>query len=461
MSARRVAVIGGGLAGLAAGAALRGLGAEPCVFERDAAVGGVVRSEMCDGWLIESGPCMAAEPDPVVRALMDAAGVAPLLVRADPVATNRYIVHDGVPAPLPHNLAEFTASPLLSLAGRLRLVKERFIPARRELSEESVDDFARRRFGDEVADRMFDPLVACTSAGDPRQLLARYACPQIVGHEQRSGSGLQGNLRARMDARRRATGQPTGPWSCATGMQQLARQLAERSAVVRTGARVDAVSAHGGKIQVVVDGQHVGPFDGAIFAVPAPGLQRMAIDLPEAHRLEQLASMPHVSIATVSLGFRRDAVRHRLDASRLLVPSVERQSILSAVFPSSIFSGRAPHDHVLLTAYLGGTRRPDVIDWPEADLIGLVHQELTLLLGVSGPPVMVRVTVRRDALPQAVAGHARRVAAADIVEAAAGPVTFTGAWRDGLSVAEVLLGGVRAAERLAVRQGWLGVPTPA
>jgi oxygen-dependent protoporphyrinogen oxidase len=454
-----VAVIGGGLAGLAAGASLRGLGMEACVFERDSEPGGMARSERHGGWLVESGPCMASEPDPAVRKLLDDAGVGELTVRADAVATNRYIVHDGVPVPVPHSLSEFTSSPLLSLAGRLRLVKERFIPARREVTDESVDSFARRRFGDEVAERMFDPLVACTSAGDPCVLLARYAFPQTVGHEQRSGSGLQGNLRARMEARRHAKGKPRAAWSCADGMQVVARQLAGRAGEVRTGTRVDSVSARDGKLQVVANGADAEPFDAVIFAVPAPAISRIAIDLPEAERLAQVGTIPHVSIAAVSLGFRREDVTHPLAGARLLVPSVERLSLLSAAFPSSLFADRAPSEHVLITAYIGGARRPEVIDWPDADLLSLVQQELAALLGIRGAAVLQRVTRWRDALPQAVAGHARRLAAADIVEATAGAVAFTGAWRDGLSVVEVLLGGVRATERLAVRKGWLSVPS--
>ena len=164
--------------------------------------------------------------------------------------------------------------------------------------------------------------------------------------------------------------------------------------------------------------------------------------------------MPLASIASVSLGFRRDQVRHPLDGSRLLVPSVEHRAILSVVFPSSLFPARAPRDHVLLTTFVGGARRPELLDRGEAGLIALVRTELAELLGATGTPVMSDVTIWRDALPQAVAGHGDRLAAADAVEAAAGPVVFTGAWRDGLSIGEVLLGGMHAADRLAQRQGW-------
>lgn len=460
MSQRRVAVVGGGLAGLAAGVAVRALGFDATVFEREHAVGGVAQSELAEGWLFESGPCLASEPDAVVREFLDGAGAADCTLRADPVAAQRFVVRDGVPVPVPHTVSEFTSSPLLSLAGRLRLIKERFVPAHRESGDESVDAFARRRFGDEVADRMFDPLVASTSAGDPQVLLARYAFPNTVGHEQRSGSGLQGNLRARMEQRRRAKGTPRGAWSGTLGMQQVARQLAAHIADVRRGARVERVSAHDGHVTVEVPGAAPESFDGVIVAVPVPALSQLALDLPGGDKLEPVSGIPHQSIVAVSIGYRREHVRHPLDGARLLVPSIERLALLSAVFPSSIFPDRAPPEHVLITAYLGGARRPAAIDWPDAELVATAHRELALLLGINGEPQIHRVARWRDALPQAVAGHSRRLAAADIVEGAAGMVAFTGAWRDGLSVGEVLAGGVRAADRLAVRRGWRSVPTP-
>ena len=76
------------------------------------------------------------------------------------------------------------------------------------------------------------------------------------------------------------------------------------------------------------------------------------------------------------------------------------------------------------------------------------------MLGVTGDPVISVVTRYPLALPQAVVGHGERIAAADAVEAAESRVAFTGAWRDGLAVGEVLLGGITAVGRLAERLGW-------
>ena len=453
MMVPRVAVIGGGLAGLAAAAQLRRIGVTPIVFERAEDVGGVVHTEQREGWVIDTGPCLAAEPDVAVRALLDAAGMDQCTVRASPAGATRCIVLDGAPVPLPRTTSEFAASPLLSLTGRLRLLKERFVPAQRDASDESVDSFARRRFGDEMADRLFDPLLASTCAGDPKRIVARYAFPALVGHERHAGSSLQGSARASLEARRRAKGRPTGSWSCAGGMQQLPRQLAAWIGQVHTGARVEAVAATSTGVDVSMDG-HTESFDAVVFATPARAYASIRIDLPEGHRLADVASITLASIASVSLGFRRDQVAHPLDCSRLLVPSIEHRAILSVVFPSSVFPGRAPQDHVLLTTFIGGARRPKLLDHGDAELIAVVRAELAELLGATGVPVMSEVRIWRDALPQAVAGHGERLAAADAVEDAAGRVAFTGAWRDGLSVGEVLLGGLRAAERLARRCGW-------
>ena len=222
---------------------------------------------------------------------------------------------------------------------------------------------------------------------------------------------------------------------------------------MQTGVAASRIAATATGVDVTCGGMAMS-FDGVVVAAPAPSLAQIDFDFPGAAGIAAIATMPMASIASVSLGYRRDQVAHALDASRLLVPSIERRAILSAVLPSSVFDGRAPADHVLLTGYVGGARRPDLVEAGDAALVAVVHGEFAALLGVRGGPVMQEVAVWRDALPQAVAGHGSRLAAADAVEAAGTALAFTGAWRDGLSIGEVLLGGMHAAGRLLDRLGW-------
>lgn len=450
MTARRVAVIGAGLAGLAAAARLRQLGVAVRVFERANAVGGVVRTVREDGWTIDTGAAMAAEPGAAVRELLDLAGLGLLTQRAAAEGANRYIVLDGKPVVMPRTAGEFSSSSLLSLGGRLRLLKERFIPARAGDSEETVDSFARRRFGDEMADRMFDPLMASTSAGDPKQTIARFAFPSLVGHESRASSALQGSARARMEARRRARGRPTGSWSCTGGMQRLPEQLGRWVGDVTCSAAVARVDRAGDGVRVVFESGGSETYSAAVIATPSSAAAGLVAGLAGEEGVS-FGATPAASIAAVSLGFRREQVAHPLDGSRLLVPAVERRRILSMVFPAGPFPDRAPAGHVLITAFVGGARQAGIMQQSDAELVALVHEECCDLLGARGEPVVTRVTRWDDALPQAVAGHAARIDTADGIETRCNAIAFTGAWRDGLSIGDVLLGGMTAADRLAGR----------
>lgn len=449
MTPRRVAVVGGGVAGLLAAHRLRALGAEPVLFEATAEAGGVVRSVRRDGWLAEAGPNTVAPAPPEVRPLLEAAGVTARIVAPSPAAKRRYLVHEGAPVPVPLSVADLVATPLLSVAGRLRLLREPFV-ARGGTADESVDTFARRRFGDEVAERLIDPLMAGTSGGDPARLLARFALPKLVEYERGAGSILKGSVRARSQARRRGEVLGGAIWSCAEGLGEMpARLAAALGDGFVPGARVvRVVAGDGDGVALTFADGHRATFDAAVLACPAPAYRTMELALPGGRTLEPVATMPHATLLTVSLGFPRAAVAHPLDGFGLLAPSRERRAILGVLFPSSLFAGRAPDGMVLLTTFLGGARDPGAAALDDEAVQARVQDELRALLGVGGAPAFREITRWPEALPQAVAGHDERLAAAGAVEASGAPIAFAGAWRDGLAVGEAMLGGVRAAERL-------------
>lgn len=455
MSAPRVAVIGGGAAGMLAALHAVERGAEVLLLEAGPSLGGVIRTVREGPWLAEVGPNTIMEPDPVVRGLLDRAGLADRVVRPGTASKRRYIVHQGVPTAVPGSASELLSTPLVSVTGRLRLLKEPFIAPSAADAEETVDAFARRRFGDEIAERFFDPLLAGTSGADPRQLLVRYAFPKLLEYEQLGGSVLKGARRAASAAR--AAGRKGGPslglWSCQHGLSEIPDTIARH-----LGDRVRLAAA--GTVRSTADGLHVSwggesvPVDAVVVAVPAPALDRVAGTLAKGEALAATAAMPHATLVSLSLGFRREDVAHPIDGFGVLAPSGERRAILGVLFPSAIFAGRAPDGHVLLTAFVGGMRRPELVtESPEA-LERIVREDLASLLGVRGEPVFRHEARWTDALPQAVAGHGERLAAAAAVETAEPRVAFAGNWHDGLSVGDAMLGGVRAVDRLASRGGW-------
>lgn len=441
----RIAVIGAGAAGLLAAHRLRALGATVTVYEANARPGGVIATERHGDWLVELGPNTVAEPHPEVRAILDAAGLKDRVIRPSPAAKRRYVVHEGRPVAVPFSTGELVSTPLLSVSGRLRMLKEPFV-AKGTDPEETVGAFARRRFGDEAAARFIDPIVAGTSGGDPDRLVARHVFPKLVEFEQRAGSILKGAMRARRDARRAGLA-VEGIWSCPEGLGEVpARLAAALGDALRVATPVRALRADGSQVMVATDGTESG-YDGVVVTAPAPTIPGFASGLPSGAGLARLAEIPHASMAIVVTGYPRAAVAHPLDGFGVLAPSSAGRRILGTLFPSSLFAGRAPDGHVLLATFVGGMRAPTLATADDATVVATVREELGDLLGAAGEPAFARVVRWTDALPQAVAGHAARVAAADAVEAVA-PVTFAGSWRDGLAVGDAMLGGVRAAERL-------------
>lgn len=445
---RRIAVIGGGASGLAAAARLGALGADVTLLERDAVPGGQLRTHRDQGWLVERGALLVAEPAPPVRALLDSAGLGPRTIRASAAARRRYVVHRGEALPIPATLGDLIASPLLSIAGRLRMAREPFVGKRTTGEDESVDAFARRRFGDEVAERLFDSLVSEMCGGDATRVLARYLFPRLVEFEQSAGSVLKGQMRAGMEARRRTRGKPLGAWSCPDGLGEVAMALAAAAGVrVHTGARVTGLEPSTTGYWLTTDSgrEH---FDGVVATLSPLALAEIAGPASWRARVEGLAAMPVASVVSVALGFRREAVAHPLDGLSLRVPSHEGRPLLAVFVPTAVFPGRAPEGHVQVSAVMGGARHPELVAMAAPDLVALAESELAGLLGITAPPRFSDVTAWPAALPQPVAGHGEHLAAATLLEAELPGVVLTGSWRDGLAVSDVLRGGVCAAERL-------------
>lgn len=455
MTPQRIAIVGGGAAGMTAALQLRALGVDFTLFESAPSLGGVIRTVSEDGWVVEAGPNGLAEPEAEVRALLDGAGLASRVVRPDPQHSRRFLVHQGRLVAVPRSVGELVAWPVLSTGGRMRLLKEPFIKAAPPATEESVDAFVRRRLGDEMLERVFDPLLGGATAGDPAQFLMRYAFPRLVEWEERGGSLLRGAMRAGMEARRKAgkgRAASGGNWSCQGGLSEIPQRIeAFLGEAVRTGVRITDVHRAGEGYRVIDSDRRAEEYGAVLCAIPAAGYRGVRIDVAGAGILPVIADAPCASLASVSLGFRREDVSHPLDGHGLLAPFSEQRALLGTLFVSSLFSGRAPAGHVLLTSMVGGARRPELARLPAEELVVLVRRELEELLGVRGEPRFTLVTHWPDSQPQAVAGHTERLAAIDKLERSTPGLAFAGAWRDGTALADAMRSGRVAAARLAAR----------
>lgn len=450
---RDVAVIGGGVSGLAT--AWRLLQAQPAldleVLEAGARPGGTIGTRRVGGFSIEIGPNGVLDRDPATIDLARDLGLGDDLVTASAAARRRYLCVDGRLEALPASPPALLTTGTLSWLGRLRLAAEPFIRRRDDGTEESVAAFARRRLGAEAARVLIDAAVTGIFAGDPERLSVAAAFPRLVALEREHGSLVRGALAAR---KMRAAAGPSGLVSLRGGMGQLIDRLAASLGAerLRHGTGVEAIerldAASGGAYRLRCAGGHVVEARRVIVATPAfiaaPLLEPLA---PAA--ASSLDAIPYAPVAVVALGYRRDAVAHPLDGFGFLCPDQEDRPALGCLFSSTVYPGlRAPEEHVLLRFLMGGRRHPERADGADDALVAAASAEAEALLGARGAPVVTDVIRWPRGIPQYEIGHRARVAAAEAALATAAPgIVLTGNAYHGVSLNDCAARARQLAER--------------
>lgn len=450
---KSVGIIGGGITGLTAAYRLRQQGLAVTVYEASPRVGGVIQTTRRDGFLAEHGPNTLLETSPLIGALIRDLGIEDRRLYSDPAAHRRYSVRGGQPVEIPATARGFFRSPLFSLRAKLRLLLEPLAPVAPASRDESIAAFVRRRLGQEFLDYAINPFVAGVYAGDPEQLSVLHAFPKLHAIEQRYRSLFLGQYLGARERKRSGeiSKQDAKKVSFTNGLQTLTDALRDDLAEnlrLKTAVRSVARTPGGWRV-VAEDASGPGAEDhcAVIMAAPAHCLARISLADSDLPPLATLGEIEHPPVASVVLGFRREDVKHPLDGFGVLIPEVEGFHSLGTLFSSSLFPKRAPEGHVTLTSYIGGTRSPAFARQPAEGLIDMVLQDLRRLLGVTGKPVFAHHTVFPLAIPQYNVGFGRFRTLMNQLEGRCPGVFLAGHFRDGISLADSIVAGHRAAER--------------
>jgi oxygen-dependent protoporphyrinogen oxidase len=451
MPTRDAIVVGGGIAGLSAALALQEAGRDALLLEAAPRLGGVIRTERVDGFVVEAGPDAILAQKPEGLALCHRLGLGERLIPTSPQARTVFAWHRGRLHPLPEGMMlavptrilPFLRSRLFSWPGKARMALDVLLPRRESGEDESIASLLRRRLGQEAVDRLGEPLMAGIHAGDPERLSMAATFPRFVELERRHGSLVRGMWASRP---RGAAATRPAFYSLQGGLGEIVDALERRLSAdtVRVGVRVDALSRAKRTFTLVLEGGSTVSANSVVLALPAPAAAPLLSALScEAARI--LETIPFASTATVALGFRRDDVAHPLDGYGLIVPRSERLRTSACTFVSSKFAGRAPEGFVLLRAFLGGARDPDVLRLPDCELATLARRELGTILGLGGAPVLQRVYRWPRSTPQMTLGHLERVARLDAMVAGIPGLFVTGAGLHGAGLPDAIADGERAA----------------
>lgn len=453
LSSRPVAIIGGGLTGLAAAFRLASQGRAVRLFEAGPRVGGAVRTEREGEWLIEAGPNSLQEGSVALSTLLSELGLDGEKCYASPAAKNRYILRDGRPQAAPASPPGLFSSKLFSAGAKFRLFGELFHRRTVRAEDVSLAKLVSDHFGQELVDYGLNPFVSGVYAGDPEALSAQYSFPSLWAAERSHGSIIRAQI-ANAKAKR-ARGETSGPpriLSFREGLEALPRAMAARlpAGSIELNARVEHLfEAKPWQVAWTRDGvRQVESVSAVIACLPASGLAKLSVGANGLRPLASLDEIPYPPVTSLFLGYARSQVAHPLDGFGLLIPSLEKRNVLGVLFSSSLFPGRAPAGHVALTVMVGGVRHPEIARLALPELLAVVRKELSGLLGVEGEPVFARHTAWPKAIPQYVLGYGRHLQAIERCERDHPDLLIAGQVRDGIAMSACLSSGREHADRV-------------
>ncbi len=428
-----VVVIGGGISGLSCAQELAENGLDVQVLERQVTTGGNAKSLRFDKFLMELGPTTLNAAFPNAMKRIDHLKLGQTTQELGENVRKRYLRDDrGLHGISTHPLGFFT-SGYLSIRDRLSIATELFRPTKSNDNEETIHQFATRRFGVGFADKVIDPMAAGIFMGDSKSLSINGSFPKLVELEKRFGSITRGILAAKRGSE---PGRMLLSWDdgIATLPQRLTSLLADR---INTGVTVTKITRTSAGFKIETANSGTINSRAVVLAVQPHVASALLGDLaPETAAATGDIAAP--AIGVVYFGYHKDQVDHQLDGLGFLSVKAKDQVISGAQFCSTMFSGRAPSDHVSISCYVGGARNPELANMPETELVNMVHRELSDLLGIRGEPVLSHCHRWPRGLPSYTLGHDARRQVIETTNQRVPGLFLTGNYLQGVSMTNCL-----------------------
>jgi oxygen-dependent protoporphyrinogen oxidase len=468
-----IIVIGGGISGLACAYRLQQAGIPVRALEAGNRPGGVIATKEIDGFRFELGPQSFLTTEPLVG-LIEALGLKDQLLRANPRAP-RYILMSGRLVPAPLAPPSLLTTPLFSASTKWRLFTEIFRRSRPPADDESIAAFVRRKFGDEMLNRLVAPFVSGVYAGDPERLSLRAAFPKIHEFETQYGSVLRGAMKSapakgvtRESDRDRfhdASGKKIGGLcSFRNGMETLPRAIAVRlgsSLLLETSVAGLRHGKANGKPWFEVDVTHHNHREtlaaSAVVVATPTNIASQILQTLSDKFAPIFSRVEYAPVAVVAACYRREQIQRPPDGFGFLVPRAEHLRLLGTVFNSSLFAGRAPEGMDCFTSFAGGATDPGFCELSEADITETICAEVARVLGITGTPVATNMHRYARALPQYNLGHSQTVKSLEALTASMPGLFFAGNYLSGPSIGACVEQADRTAEAVRVYLASIGV----
>ncbi|MFC0877601.1 protoporphyrinogen oxidase [Saccharicrinis sp. FJH2] len=444
------AVIGGGLTGLTLAFYLKKYGKDVTVLERDVRVGGVINSVNEDGFLFETGPSTGVIGSPELVLLFDELKDKIEVETANAESKNRWIWKNGKWLALPSGHKHSVSTKLFTLKDKFRILGEPFRKPGTN-PDETVADMVVRRLGRSFLDYAVDPFVSGIYAGDPHKLVTRFALPKLYRLEQDYGSFIKGTVakhkQPRTELEKRVSREV---FSIKGGLKELIKALAEEIGQdsILTGCQDLSVQPDTEKYTITFtngEGKKVRKtYHQVITTVSGNNLPDL-LPFVEESTMKDLSNARYAKVVQAIAGF--NAWKGiKLNAFGGLIPSKEKRNALGILFPSSIFAGRAPEGGAVISLFMGGSRKPEMVDMSDEEIKEIVLKEIRETLQCSEKPDLLNIYRYHHAIPQYEASTAQRLEAIETVQQQYQGLILAGNIHDGIGMAD----RVKQATKLAL-----------
>ncbi|MFO7843822.1 MAG: protoporphyrinogen oxidase [Bacteroidales bacterium] len=434
-----VTIIGAGLTGLTLAYDLKKAGKTVAVIEKDSRPGGVIYTLNDDGFVLEAGPNTGVLSTPELVELFDDLKGLCELELANEEAEKRLIWKNGSWKALPSGLMSAVTTPLFSLKDKFRILGEPF-RKRGTNPDECLADMVRRRLGKSYLEYAVDPFISGIYAGDPEKLITRFALPKLYNLEQNYGSFIRGAIKKKKEPKTELEKRATKKvFSVNGGLQNLIDALTKGISsenIFYSCQQTEIKNMDNGFLtktqkageQLVIRSEKVITTIGS-YALPDlfPSIEK--------RDWKDIQSMNYAGVAQVAMGFKnwKGIPIHAFGG---LVPSKEGKDILGILFPSSIFNGRAPKEGALLSVFLGGIKKPYLVEMSDEQIIKIAKEEVEKTLQTKNEPDLIKVFKYPYAIPQYDNLTEPKLAAIKNIENKFPGLILAGNIRDGIGMAD-------------------------
>lgn len=450
MRERDVVVIGAGLTGLTCAMRLVELGKDVELLEKADRLGGLMQTDVVDGFVMEQGPGTGTLKYPEVAELFDRLGSKCRLETASAASGSRLIWKGNRFVPLPSGLLSAITTPLFSWKDKFRILGE---PWRKMGTNpnESVGELAERRLGKSFVDYAVDPFLSGVYASDPYKLPTRLALPKLYNLEKNYGSFVKGHIqlmkRTKTEREKRAT---KAIFSVEGGFKNLIKALetAVGTDRIRLNCRDISVEPCEGRWKIrwaddVILAKNV------VTACPSYSLPALLNFLPDADK-QALDNLHYAPVIEVGVGIKNtEGVCWNSFGG--LVPSCEHKDVLGILMPSACFTHRSPKGGATFAYFIGGDKHPEFMQKTDEELTLLVNESLHTMLKFPKDKAadVIRIYRHQHAIPQYKLSTDARLAAINKLQQQYPGLHIAGNLRDGIGMADRIKQAIDVAEAIA------------